>query len=735
MIFDVAGMDCGDCARSVERIVGVLPGIESATVSFAAGTLTVDAARPDDPDTVRSIGGAVERAGYSATLRLPGSTRAIVAVPWWRSRKLAYAAPALLAWIAAFALDHAFGQRNLAIALFAITIVVGGYPVARAALASLRARRVDMNALMTISVLGAMALGEWSEGGLVVVLFTLGTTLQSIAFDHTRRAIHSLLDLSPDEAIVVRDGVEMTVRTASLAVGDVIRVRPGERVAADGVVITGATSINQSAITGESIPVSKSVNDDVFGGTVNGGGSIEVRVTRPAEQSTLANIVRLVEEAQSKKAPSQLIVDRFASIYTPVVVALAAVIALLGVAILGDGGTWTYRALVLLVVACPCALVISTPVSIVSAIGAATRSGVLVKGGAALEMFGQAKVIAFDKTGTLTFGRPAVVDVMPFGETPAHEVLALAAAVERDSEHPLGRAIVARALHDEVAIAGADGFMSLAGRGAEAKVGQRDIVVGNDRLLRELGATVEQLAAVDAAAAGHARAGRSVVTVAERVSPGLILIGAIAVADRIRPEAQAALADLKHSGIGHTVMLTGDRQAVASSIGEHARVDEVRAELLPEDKLEAIADLRRRFGQVAMIGDGVNDAPALAAADVGVAMGMAGSDVALESADLALMQDDLGALRRLHDLSRRTRQVIRQNVALSLVTKLLALGFGALGFVSLWIAVLVDVGTSLIVTFNSLRLTRDVRSRIATGAAAAEECACCDDHAHSHTHA
>jgi Cd2+/Zn2+-exporting ATPase len=538
MVFDVAGMDCGDCARSVERIVGVLPGVQSASVSFAAGTLTVDAARPDDPDTVRSIGGAVERAGYSAILRAPGSARAMIAIPWWRNRKLAYAAPALLAWITAFVLYHAFDQRTIAIALFAATIVVGGYPVARAAVTSLLARRVDMNALMSISVIGAVALGEWSEGGLVVVLFTMGTTLQSIAFDHTRRAIRSLLDLSPDEAVTIRDGVEMKVRTASLAIDDVIRVRPGDRIAADGIVISGVTSVNQSAITGESIPVQKSVNGSVFGGTVNAGGSIEVRVTRPADQSTLANIVRMVEEAQAKRAPSQLIVDRFASVYTPVVVVLAALIALVGIAFLGDGDTWIYRALVLLVVACPCALVISTPVSIVSAIGAGTRSGVLVKGGAALEMFGKAKVIAFDKTGTLTFGRPAVVDVVPFGDRSANDVLAMAAAIERDSEHPLGRAIIARALHDDIAIAQADGFMSLTGLGAEGRVGKREIVVGSDRLLREMGATPEQLAAVDAVAASHAKAGRSVVTVAERVPSGVDVLGVIAVADRIRPEAE-----------------------------------------------------------------------------------------------------------------------------------------------------------------------------------------------------
>ncbi|MEJ7837737.1 MAG: cation-translocating P-type ATPase, partial [Thermomicrobiales bacterium] len=693
-------------------------------------TLTVAADEPDNGDMVRAIGGAVERAGYSANFRVDGSMRSAAMPAWWKNRKLVYAAPAFIAWLIALALEHAFDQSPLAIGLFLITILFGGYPIFRAAWASLRARRIDMNVLMTISVVGAAALGDWSEGGLVVVLFTLGTTLQSIAFDHTRRAIRNLLDLSPDEALVVRNGSEVTVRTATLIANDIVRVRPGDRIPADGTVLSGVSSINQAAITGESIPVHKAGGDDVFSGTVNGTGSMLITVSRPSSESTLSNIVRLVEEAQARKAPSQVLVDKFASYYTPAVMVVAALIAVLGFAFASDSGMWTYRALVLLVVACPCALVISTPVSIVSAIGAATRSGILVKGGAALELFGQVKTIAFDKTGTLTHGRPAVVAITPFTDGAESDLLALAAAVEQESEHPLARAIIARALHDEVVIPASTGFVSRTGLGASATIDDRTVWIGSDRLLRQLGIDQADLDRVGATAEHHAGSGRSVVSIAEAsVSGTAKVLGVIAIADRVRPGTAGILAGLRQSGIRQTVMLTGDRQIVAQAIAREVGVDQVRADLLPEDKIAAIEELQKQGELVAMIGDGVNDAPALATADIGIAMGISGSDIALESADLALMQDDLSALQRLHDLSIRTRDVIRQNIVLSLITKVLALGLGALGFVSLWIAVLVDVGTSLIVTANGMRLARNIEVRTTAASAPMDEaCGCGEDH-------
>jgi Cd2+/Zn2+-exporting ATPase len=560
-----------------------------------------------------------------------------------------------------------------------------------------------MNVLMTISVVGAAILGEWSEGALVVVLFSIGTTLQAITFDRTRGAIRSLLDLTPQVARVVRDGVEATIAVSSLAPGDVVRVRPGERLPADGKVVEGFSAVNQAPITGESMPVERTAGDEVFAGTLNGSGTLDVRVTKPSSQSMLAHIVHLVEEAQASRAPSQQLVDRFAAIYTPIVVALAAVIALTGGGLTGDWSTWVYRALVLLVIACPCALVISTPVSIVSAIGAASRSGTLVKGGAALEEAGRARTVAFDKTGTLTLGRPAVTGLVPYGHRTEHELLRIAAAVEHASEHPLARAIVAKALYDDVEIPAATGFTAMPGRGARAVVGDKVILVGSQRLMSESGLGVAASAWVEELVIAQAAEGQSVLAVATGDGD---LLGAVTVADRIRPGAREALAALRRDGVERIVMLTGDRREVAERIAAELGVDEVRAELLPDDKAAVIADLRASHGSVAMVGDGINDAPALATADVGIAMGVAGSDVALESADLALMRDDLSATARLFDLSRRTLAIIRQNVTLSLVTKLLALVLGAFGFVNLWIAVLADVGTSIVVTLNGLRLAR-----------------------------
>ncbi|HVL23158.1 MAG TPA: cation-translocating P-type ATPase [Thermomicrobiales bacterium] len=735
LVFDVTGMDCGDCARSIERVVGQLPGVDTARVSFGAGTLTV---RPEGGATdglPRAVGSAVDRAGYAAVLRtdaLAGRRQA----PWWTNRKLIPTAIAILLWLGAFALDHLAGQRSAAVALFLGAIVIGGYPIMRAALQALGARRVDMNVLMTVSVIGAALLGEWSEGALVVVLFTVGTTLQAITLERTRSALRSLLDLAPAEATVLHDGVEVTTSVAVLRAGDLVRVRPGERLPADGEILSGASALNESAITGESLPVEKGEGDPVYAGTLNGSGALVVRVAKPAADSMLANIVHLVEEAQASKAPSQQLVDRFAAVYTPVVVALAAVIAVAGW-VFGDGSTWVYRALVLLVVACPCALVISTPVAIVSAIGAATRRGMLVKGGVALEEAGRAKVVAFDKTGTLTLGRPAVTRIVSLADLPERELLSLAAAVEHDSEHPLARAIVARALHDHVPTRVASDFEALPGRGARAVVDGAEIVIGGDRLMGEVGLDAAALARAGELAAELVERGESTLTMARVDGDRAMILGVIGVADRLRPGVREAVESLRAHGVERVVVLTGDRRAVAERIAAAVGADEVRAELLPHEKAEAIAALRERHGPVAMVGDGVNDAPALATADVGIAMGIGGTDVALDSADLALMRDDLFAVGRVIELSHRTLAIIRQNVTLSMVTKAIALLLGTLGFVNLWIAVLADVGTSVVVTLNGLRLARmrEEEPVVIADEEPVAVCGCGEEHDHDHAHA
>lgn len=739
VVFDIAGMDCADCAKSVERVVGTLPDISAANVSFGGGTLTIV---PRESVTeidglARAVGGAVDRAGYTSTLREDGAFRSAPRAPWWKNRKLIPTGVALLLWIAAMIALHLAGQRAVSVALFFTAIVVGGYPVARSGLAALRARRLDMNVLMTISVVGAAALGDWSEGGLVVVLFSMGTTLQAVTFDRTRSAIRGLLDQAPEEALVIRNGHDVTVAAAELVTGDIFRIRPGDRLPADGEVIEGASALQQAAITGESMPVEKRVGDQVFAGTLNGGGSLLVRVTKPVAESMLASIVHLVEDAQAARAPSQQLVDRFAAVYTPIVVVVAALIAGYGWLFANDTGTWVYRALVLLVIACPCALVISTPVSIVSAIGAATRMGILVKGGAALEEMARVRTIAFDKTGTLTIGRPSVVSVVPFGDETEASVLTLAAAVELQSEHPLARAVVARALHDNLQVPAAVEFDSLTGRGAMATVDGARFAIGSERLLNDQSAGAEDLVHVQQLAEEYGARGQSVLTLV-RIGDGTArVLGAIVVADRIRSGAPLAIERLRASGIRSVAMLTGDRAIVANSVAATTGVDEVRANLLPDQKSQAIASLRS-LGSVAMVGDGVNDAPALAAADVGIAMGIGGSDVALESADVALMRDDLSSLPSLVDLAHRTLVIIRQNVALSMLTKVLALGLAGFGFVNLWIAVLVDVGTSVAVTLNGLRLAR-IQQQAATDAIdpseASEECGCGDESGHQHAQA
>ena len=697
LVFDVTGMDCGDCAETVERVASSIPGVDAAKVNIALGTLVVTPGGTAFEDISRTIAHRVDMAGYHAQLRQNGARADLHRIPWFRNVAILRTLIAFLVWITAFAVDKISGYEPLAVSLYLTAIVFGGYPIARAALQSVRVRRIDMNLLMTISVVGAMAIGEWVEGGLIVVLFSIGTALQAITFDRTRNSIRSLFELAPEEATLVRDGQEMRVRATSLVPGDIVRIRPGERIPIDGEIISGYSAFDESAITGESMPLDKTTGESVFAGALNGSGVVDVRATALPQDSTIATIIRLVEEASAAKAPSQQLVDRFAAIYTPVVVALAAGIALTGW-MFGDGSTWFYRALVLLVIACPCALVISTPVSIVSAIGNATRLGVLVKGGAALEEAGRITTVAFDKTGTLTLGRPAVVGIQTTDGITEAQLLALAAAVEQGSEHPLARAILAKATQLNIDVQPASDFEAVTSAGVIASVEGRRIGVGNERLL-----DLMQVPIGDVHAIGADNPAGSALYVAEQGR----LLGEISVADQVRPGAADVIRQLRAAGVEKVTMLTGDREHVAEQIAQTVGVDDVRARLLPQEKSDAIVAYQNAGERIMVIGDGINDAPALALANVGVAMGMGGTDIALESADMALMRDDLTVLPRVIQLSRRTLDVIRQNITLSLVTKLAALVLGVFGFVSLWIAVVVDVGTSVIVTLNGMRLARN----------------------------
>jgi Cd2+/Zn2+-exporting ATPase len=622
------------------------------------------------------------------------------------TRRWADSAPVVaggLLMLAGWGVDLA-GHVPVAIALFTASIALSIPVPARRAWRSLRNRVLDINVLMVIAVVGAMILGEWLEAAAVVWLFGISQWLEGWSLARARRAIRQLMTLAPQVASVRRGDGEVEVPIESVRVGDVVIVRPGGRVPVDGRVVRGYSAIDQSPVTGESWPIDKGPDDEVYAGTINGSGALDVETTREASNSTVARIVAMVEQAQAQRAPVQRWVDRFARRYTPAVVILAALVAVVPPLVAGptttgyDFGTWVYRALALLVVACPCALVISTPVSIVAALTTAARSGVLIKGGAHLERLGAVRCVAFDKTGTLTAGSISVADVFAVDGISTHGVLAAAAGLEHGSEHPIGRAIVAHARAEHVSVAAGWDFRALPGLGAEALVGSAAVVVGSHRLFEERRLCSPSL---------HAH----VQVVEERGRTPVLVgidgagVGVLGLVDEMRASGREAVAGLRAAGIVHVALLTGDRDAVAREIGEAAGVDEAHGHLLPGDKVAHIGRLRENFGPVAMVGDGINDAPALAAADVGIAMGV-GTDVAIETADVALLSNDLAAVPHAIRLGRAALGTIRANVAIALGLKLAFVVLAASGVATLWMAVLADTGASLIVTSNSLRLLR-----------------------------
>lgn len=595
----------------------------------------------------------------------------------------------------------------LATLLFALATIAGGFLVLPHALTSLRRLRLDMNILMVVAVSGAWIIGEAAEAAAVVFLFALAELLESWSVARARRAIKSLLALAPETAWRKRDGEEpVEVPAAELAPGEIIFVRSGQRVPLDGEVAIGESAVNQAPITGESVPVEKKPGDPVFAGTINGEGSLEVRVTKPAADSTLARIIRLVAEAEEQKAPTQRFVDRFARIYTPAVFVLAVLVAVLPPLLGGAAwSVWTYRALVLLVIACPCALVIATPVSIVSGLTALARRGVLIKGGAFLEAIGKLRALAVDKTGTITRGKPEVAEIIPWGGLTEHEVLRKAAAIDSHSTHPLAEAVTAAAKERGTAFDPADNYQSRTGRGAEAIIDGHPHFIGNHKMAHEMGVCSTE---IEARLATIEERGQSLAVLGHTPHegcPGAVL-GILAIGDTMRPEAPEALQKLHAAGLEKIIMLSGDNQRTASAIAKLAGIDEAIGDLLPEQKVEHIRGLVKTYTHVGMIGDGVNDAPALAVASVGIAMGAVGSDTAIETADMALMNDDLRKLADAILLGRRTVRVIQFNVGFALAIKAVFLVLAFTGHTSLWLAILADTGTTLLVIANALRLLR-----------------------------
>ncbi|MGQ9554448.1 MAG: heavy metal translocating P-type ATPase [Anaerolineae bacterium] len=699
----VAGMDCPDCAVHLEEGLRRLEGVAFATVDFSTGSVTVvprNAVSPSGGNLLEQVKRSVTEAGYSVReeeqrAEVGGKLLLEAAKEEWP----VLAAGGLIAGAAILGL---LKLPLLADAAFLAAVLIGGFRIARSGWNTLvTTRSLSIDVLMTIAVIGAVAIGEMGEAATVVFLFALGEALEGYTMERARQAIRRLMDLTPRQAVRLRDGIEERVPVASLVPGDIVLVGPGESLPVDGVIVAGESSINEATVTGESVPVAKGVGAEVYGGTVNGMAALRVQVTRPASDSTVARIVRMVEEAQARRAPSQRLVERFARYYTPAVVLLAVVIATLPPLVgLGPFREWLYRSLTLLVLSCPCALVISTPVAVVSAIARAAQQGVVLKGGAYLEALGRVRLLALDKTGTLTSGRPTVQSLYPLNGMSEEELLSLAATLEERSRHPLAAAVVREARRRDIAPAmEVEDMQEVPGQGVYALVAGQGYCAGQAGfVLRECKAIPD-----DAAEALQAleEQGQTVIAVARQGE----LLGLIGLQDSLRAEAAPAVRELRRLGL-RLLMLTGDNERTAAAIASQAAVDDYRAGLRPEDKQKVIAQISRSYGHVAMVGDGVNDAPALAASSVGIAMGAAGSHATLETADVVLMADDLARLPGIVALGRQTRRTIIANVAFAVIIKLLFLILAVAGLATLWLAVFADVGASLIVILNGMRLLR-----------------------------
>jgi len=716
-IYTVQGMDCAGCAREVETGVSKLPGVQSAQVDFVTNTLRLTGDVPFGvlQERVQTLGKSLVPPDAAPA---PLETKRGGVIGFWdylvarsetRQALIGGGLIILTFILSLLGLPETFGGI-----LYIVGMLITLAPIAKSGWNTLRINHTfNINLLMTIAAVGAMVMGEYLEGATVIFLFAVGEALEGYTSDRARDSIRSLMALKPTQATRLNGSREETVAIEALQIGDTLLIKPGENIPMDGTVLTGLSRVNQAPITGESVPVEKNVGDGLFAGTINGEGTLTMDVTHLAADNTLSRIIALVEEAQSVRAPSQRLIDKFAHYYTPAVVVLAALVAivpplLFSAPFLDTVAThgWLYRALSLLVIACPCALVISTPVTIISAITAAARRGVLIKGGAHLEALGTIRAVAFDKTGTLTQGRPAVmgyhaVDCITGEEcSECDDVLALASAVERRTTHPLAKAVVkaAQDRHLDQTYAPAEAVEMIAGQGVRGTVGEKHVTLGShslfDTQFPHSSAFCDQVKQSESQ-------GHTTMLLAEE---GRVR-GYVALADAVRTSSTKVVNDLHALGLP-TIMLTGDHAAVANSIAQQVGVKDVRACLLPQDKVDAVKALTAKYGPIAMVGDGVNDTPALAAATLGIAMGGAGSPQALETADMALMADDLSQLPYAIRLARFARHLITQNVVLSFGLKAVFVVLALMGLTSLWVAIFADVGMALLVTLNGMRPLR-----------------------------
>lgn len=679
-----------DCAAKFEKNVAALPGVTGARLNATTGKLVVEGEA--DLEAIRNEGRAEDYVVESADAPVRQDE---AQGPDWERRRVAVA---LVAVIAGYVGETVQGFELIGMGAFVLAAVVGGWSNYRKAIRAIPRRDLNMSVLMSAAVIGAIAIGEYEEAGVVALLFAVSEMLEGWTMDRARRSIRDLMDIAPKTARVERADSVLDVSVDDVSIGDIMHVRPGEKLAMDGIVTSGISSINQAAITGESIPAEKTVGDEVFAGTLNVQGLLRVEVTKRAEDTTIAKIIHMVEDAQAHRAPSQAFVEKFAAIYTPIVIGLAAVIAILPPLVTGQPWEpWIYRGLALLVVSCPCALVVSTPVAVVSAISNAAKRGVLIKGGIYLEQMGSVSAIAFDKTGTLTVGEPAVTDIEVLRPgVDDLDVLSDAAGVERHSEHPLAGAVLKEAARLDLAVPASRDFEAMFGSGAAATIDGRRLRIGSLRLFPAIDIGVRsRVAAIE-------EQGKTVLVLGDEDGP----YGLIAVADEVRDNAPGVIAQLREAGVEHAVILTGDNERVAASVADRVGADRFEAGLLPQDKVGAVKTLLSDYGKVAMVGDGINDAPALATATVGIAMGGAGSDTALETADIALLSDDLTQLPFTVSLSRAALNTIRVNIAFSLGIKLIAVLAVFPGWLTLWLAILADMGASVLVTLNGIRLLR-----------------------------
>lgn len=694
--YRIEGLSCTNCAGKFEKNVKQLPGVTSATVNFGASKISVEG-----QTTIEEL----EEAGAFENLIIRDDQENDEQV---RSKESFIKRNIALIISLGFILVAVISQLSLGEdhlltkALYILAIIIGGFDLFKEGFSDLIKLDFSMESLMTIAIIGAAFIGEWAEGSIVVILFAISEALERFSMDKARQSIRSLMDIAPKEALIRRNNVEQLVSVDKIDIDDIMIIKPGQKIAMDGLVINGHSSVNQAAITGESVPVEKQLDDEVFAGTLNEEGVLEVRVTKKVTDTTIAKIIHLVEEAQGERAPAQAFVDKFAKYYTPFIIIMALLIVVVPPLFFGgDWNKWLYQGLSILVVGCPCSLVISTPVSIVSAIGNAAKNGVLVKGGVYLEEIGHLRAIAFDKTGTLTKGKPVVTDFIATSSETDINYLSIISSLESLSQHPLASAILKEADKTNVDYKSIqiEDFQSITGKGLTGIHQNIRYYIGSPKLFS---ASVIEETAVKVQYRQFQEQGKT----AMYFGTDEQILGVIAVADEVRDSSAAVISELHKLSIEHTIMLTGDNTKTAESIGKQLGVTEIKGDLMPQEKLDSIKALRTTYNKVAMVGDGINDAPALAASTVGIAMGGAGTDTALETADVALMGDDLQKLPFIVRLSRQTLKVIKQNITFSLGIKLLALLLVIPGWLTLWIAIVADMGATLLVTLNGLRLMK-----------------------------